>query len=151
MFRLLAAAQRAAETLLPELREAAREADEDPYLLQSVSLAELAEDAASNRLTLIDLRPSAEYQAGHLPGAWSYPFPALATADLEPLRGKKRVVAYCRGPWCVMAREGVSALNKRGVPAKQLRLGIVDWRAEGFELARDKPAEASESSERMSD
>lgn len=143
VFRLLAAAQHTAEALLPELREAAREADEDPYLLRSVSLRELAEDIARNRVTLVDLRPSEEYKAGHLPGARSYPFPALAEADLEGLPRKRRLVAYCRGPWCVMAREGVKALNKRGLPAKRLRAGIVEWRAEGLELT---PAESATTS-----
>ena len=147
VFRLLAAAHRAAETLLPELREAAREADDDPYLLRSVSLPKLAEDAARKRVTLIDLRPREEYRAGHLPRARSYPFPELAVADLKPLQGKKRLVAYCRGPWCVMAREGVKALNERGVPAKRLRLSIVDWRAEGFELVRDESTGTSASSQ----
>jgi DNA-binding transcriptional ArsR family regulator len=142
VFRLLAAAQRTAEAILPELREAAREADDDPYLLRNVSLRELAEDIASGRVTIVDLRPGEEYRAGHLPGARSYPFPALEGADLEPLRPIERLVAYCRGPWCLMAREGVHALNERGLPARRLRAGIVDWRAEGLELIRDEPASA---------
>jgi DNA-binding transcriptional ArsR family regulator len=135
VFRLLAAAQRTAEAVLPELREAIR-AEEDPYELRGVGLRELAEDVARDRVALVDLRPSDEYRAGHLPGAWSYPFPELAGANIEALRSRERLVAYCRGPWCVMAREGVRALNDRGVPAKRLRAGIVDWRAEGLELVR---------------
>ncbi len=133
---LLAAAQRAAEVLLPELREAAREADEDPHLLRSFQLGALAEDVAQGRVTLVDLRPGAEYLSGHLPGAQSYPFPELDTADLTPLKRKRNIVAYCRGPWCLMARQGVDALNQRGVAAKRLRAGIVEWRAEGLELER---------------
>lgn len=143
VFRVVSAAQRAAEILLPELREAAREADEDPYLLKSFPLEDLLDDSAPRRFTLIDLRPYAEYLAGHLPGARSYPVSELETADLKPLRGEKLPIAYCRGPWCHMAREGVNLLNARGIPAKRLRLGVVDWRAVGLELIRDEPPESS--------
>lgn len=136
VLKLLAAAQRAAETLLPELREAAREADADPHLLKPFQLQALAEDVAQGRVTLVDLRPGEEYLAGHLPGAQSYPYPELASTDLKSLRRKRRVVAYCRGPWCLMARQGVGVLNERGIPAKRLRAGIVEWCAEGLELEK---------------
>src|SRR5690606_6969408 len=132
--KLLAAAQHAAETLLPELREAAREADADPHLLKPFQLRAFAEDVAQGRVTLVDLRPGEEYLAGHLPGARSYPFPELESTDLKALKRRRHVVAYCRGPWCLMARQGVGALNARGVPAKRLRAGIVEWCAEGLEL-----------------
>lgn len=134
VLNLLAAVQRAAETLLPELREAAREADADPHLLPPLPLQALAEDVALGRVTLVDLRPGDEYLAGHLPGAQSYPFPELATTDLKALKRRQRVVAYCRGPWCLMARQGVGALNEHGVRAKRLRAGIVEWCAAGLEL-----------------
>lgn len=145
VLKLLAAAQRAAETLLPELREAAREADEDPYLLKSFQLRSLAEDVARGRVTLVDLRPGEEYLAGHLPGAQSYPFPELDTTDLKPLQRRRCVVAYCRGPWCQMARQGVGALNERDIPAKRLRAGIVEWCAEGLDLERSSSPETPES------
>lgn len=138
VLRLLAAANRAAEALLPGLREVIREADEDPHLLPRFELKEIAEDVAEGRVTLVDLRPREEYRAGHLPGAESWPFPMLGETDLNVLRQKSGVVAYRRGPWCVMARKGVKFLNERGVPAKRLPVGIVEWRAEGLELERDE-------------
>lgn len=136
VIQLLAAAHRAAETLLPELREAAREAEADPYLLLRDDFEMLTADVAGGRATLIDLRPAREYQAGHLPGAQSWPYDTLAEAKLEALKGKPGIVGYCRGPWCLKARLGVETLNNRGVPAKRLRAGVVEWQAAGFTLTR---------------
>lgn len=140
VLRLLAAAERAAEGLLPEMREAVREANADPYLLRGEQLHELARKVAGGKVLLIDLRPDDEFQAGHLPGAESYPFPRLETLDLKPLRDKSPIVAYCRGPWCRMARQGVNRLNERGIPAKRLRLGLVQWRAEGLDWIQPPPS-----------
>jgi len=137
VFALLAAAERAAEAVLPELREAARAAADDPFVLRNANLRELAEDVAHDRVTLVDLRPTEEYRAGHLPKARSHPFPGFSEADLEALRSRDRLVAYCRGRWCRRAREGVNALNDRGLPARRLPAGIVDWRAEGLELVTE--------------
>lgn len=137
VLRLLSSAQRAAEAVLPDLREVVREANEDPHLLPCFDLREIADDVAQGRVTLVDLRPENEYRAGHLPGARSVPFPTLDRADLSSLQRKRGVLAYCRGPWCVMAREGVKALNDRGVRAKRLAAGVVEWRVQGLELSRD--------------
>lgn len=91
MFRLLAVAQRFVEALLPELREAARGDGNDPCVLRGVSLRELAEDVTRDRVTLVDLRPSEEYRAGHLPEARSHPFQGLADADLKTLQPRERL------------------------------------------------------------
>lgn len=144
VFQLLASLQRAAEALLPELREAALGERDDPFLLRGASLAGLAEDVAGDRVALLDLRPGDEFAAGHIPGARSYPAAGLGEADLSPLRSRDRLVAYCRGPWCLMARRGVEVLNERGLPARRLRAGVVDWIAEGLPLIRGGPAAASD-------
>ena len=144
IFALLAAVQRAAEAVLPELREAARAEDDDPFVLRNTNLRELADDVAHDRVTLVDLRPTEEYRAGHLPQARSHPFPELSEADLEALRSRDRLVAYCRGRWCRRAREGVNALNDRGLPARRLPAGIVDWRAEGLGLVQESKDPALE-------
>lgn len=139
IFGLLAAAQRAAEAVLPELREAARADEDDPFVLRNTNLRELADDVARDRVALVDLRPREEYRAGHLPGARSHPHPDFNDDDLRSLRSHDRLVAYCRGRWCQTAREGVAALNDRGLPARRLLAGVVDWRAEGLELVREDP------------
>lgn len=137
VLQLLAAANRAAEILLPELREAAREAESDPYLLLENDFRTLAAEVAGGRSTLVDLRPTSEFEAGHLPGAQSWPYDTLAEAKLKPLKGKPIIIGYCRGPWCLKARLGVELLNQRGVPARRLRAGVVEWQAAGFDLTND--------------
>jgi DNA-binding transcriptional ArsR family regulator/rhodanese-related sulfurtransferase len=134
IIRLLAAAQRAAEMVLPELREAADRADEDSFLLHNLDFQEIATAATCGKLTLVDLRPNPEFRVGHLPGAISRPFGILAETDLSDLAGKNPVVGYCRGPWCPKARRGVELLNEKGIPTKRLRAGVVEWQAAGFPL-----------------
>lgn len=137
VIQLLSAAHRAAEALLPELREAARETEKDPFLLQNLDFETLSAEVARKRATLIDLRPAREFQAGHLPGAQSWPYDTLAKAKLDALKNLPGIIGYCRGPWCLKAKLGVETLNKRGIPAKRLRAGVVEWQAAGLSLIRD--------------
>ncbi len=137
---VLVAAHRAAEALLPEMQAVVREASEDPARLDAVDPRSLAEDAAAGRAVLLDLRPAEEHAAGHLPGARSLPAAEIDELPPEDLPRTGRVLAYCRGPWCVMAREGVARLRDRGVDARMLPLGVVEWQAAGLELERRVPA-----------
>lgn len=134
VLRLLVAARQAAEAVLPELREVLRQAKEDPHALAGISLAELEREARAGRVLLVDLRPEPEYAAGHLPTARSLPAARLDTVDLSELESSQQIVAYCRGPWCVMARQGVAQMNARGIAAKRLDAGVVEWRAAGLTL-----------------
>lgn len=142
VIQLLAAAHRAAEALIPELREAAREAQDDPFLLSHVDFESLAAQVARGEATLIDLRPALEFQSGHLPGAQSWPYDTLAGTKLKALKGLPGVIGYCRGPWCRKARLGVETLNQRGIPTKRLRAGVVEWQAAGLPLARETKSSA---------
>lgn len=137
VIQLLAAAHRTAEALLPELREAAREMQNDPFILPHVDFESLGAEVARGEATLIDLRPAREFQSGHLPGAHSWPYDTLAGTKLKALKGRPGVIVYCRGPWCLKAKLGVETLNQRGIPAKRLRAGIVEWQAAGLHLIRD--------------
>ena len=130
----LAAIQRAAETVLPEFREAIQQMDKDPFLATDIDLNEVAAEAAAGTLALVDLRPETEFLAGHLPKAISRPFTTLPDVDLNDLRDRQRVIAYCRGPWCKKAKEGVKLLNERGVPSQRLRGGVIEWQAAGLKL-----------------
>lgn len=137
VLKTLATVQQAAELVLPELREAVLDAKNDPFLESDTDFCRLFIEAEQERLTLIDLRPEAEYREGHLPHALSYPFNTLTSADLYPLMGlNRRILGYCRGPWCKRAIEGVRVLNERGVPARRLRAGVVEWQAAGLALER---------------
>ena len=72
-----------------------------------------------------------EFQAGHIPGARSIPITELS-ARLQEIPRERDVVAYCRGPYCVMAIEAVTRLRARGYRASRLEAGVPDWRARGF-------------------
>lgn len=87
----------------------------------------------SGEVTILDVRPVEEYEAGHIPGALSMPISDLKTrwADLPRDRD---VIAYCRGPYCVMAVDAVNLLRKKGFKAHRLEQGVADWRARGWRV-----------------
>ncbi|MFZ0529734.1 MAG: metalloregulator ArsR/SmtB family transcription factor [Propionicimonas sp.] len=92
-----------------------------------VSLAELqAAMAGDEQLTLIDVRPEREFVNGHVPGAVSIPLAEMAER-LAELPRDTPVVAYCRGPYCVMAAAAVHQLREAGFPAARLEVGWPDW------------------------
>src|SRR5688572_344518 len=93
----------------------------------------LFKEARSGRVTVLDVRPTEEYRAGHLPAAVSLPLKELEKRLAEIPRGRK-VVAYCRGPYCVMAGEAVAILRRRGFDAVRLEDGVHEWKAHGFEV-----------------
>jgi rhodanese-related sulfurtransferase len=82
---------------------------------------------------VIDVRPPEEYRAGHIPGALSIPLPELKRR-LAELPTNREIVAYCRGPYCVMAIEAVELLRKKGFDAHRIEHGVTDWRARGWRI-----------------
>jgi rhodanese-related sulfurtransferase len=82
---------------------------------------------------VLDVRPSAEYAAGHIAGARSTPIGELRR-HLKALPGAE-VVAYCRGPYCVYAEEAVRALNRKGFQARRLIDGYPEWKRAGLPIA----------------
>jgi rhodanese-related sulfurtransferase/DNA-binding transcriptional ArsR family regulator len=102
----------------------------DADALDSIGPEELAERIASGEVVVIDVRPAEEYAAGHISGARSIPLPELRDrlAELPPGR---EVVAYCRGPFCLLAPEAVGVLRAAGRPARRLELGVTEWRDTG--------------------
>lgn len=135
VIQLLSAAHRAATALLPDLQEAQAKLN-DGFVLQGNDFHKLTADVTNGRATLIDLRPAREFDAGHLPGAQSWPYDTLTKSQVAPLKKSPPVISYCRGPWCLKARLGVQALNRFGIPAKRLPLGVVEWQAAGFTLSQ---------------
>ncbi len=87
-------------------------------------------------VTVLDVRPIEEYQAGHIPGAMSIPLKELER-HLSEFPHDQEIVAYCRGPYCVLAMEAVEILRAKGYKAVRLEEGILDWRAMGFPIAVD--------------
>lgn len=95
--------------------------------LSSISFEELSEKLKSNSVTLLDVRPSEEYEHNHLPDALSVPITELEY-HLDSLPKDKEVVAYCRGPYCVYATEAVEFLTTKGYRATLLEAGINEWK-----------------------
>ena len=103
--------------------------------LEPVAPAELVERAKKGLVTVLDVRPAEEYAAGHLPGAINIPIDRLES-HLARLPKRKEIVAYCRGPYCLMSFEAVAALRKRGFKARRLENGFPEWRAAGLPVER---------------
>lgn len=98
----------------------------DRSRLEEVSQVELAERLAAGDVIVLDVRPSAEYVAGHIAGARSIPVDQLAEG-LKAIPRDVEVVAYCRGPYCVMADDAVRLLRRRGRRASRLADGFPEW------------------------
>ena len=104
--------------------------------LQPVTREELArrlEDG--DDLVVLDVRPAAEYAAGHVPGAVSIPVGELRRR-LAELPADREVVAYCRGPYCAFAHEAVGLLREEGLAARRLEDGLPEWQAAGLAVSR---------------
>jgi DNA-binding transcriptional ArsR family regulator len=101
---------------------------------EPVGFEELLARSKSGEVVVVDVRPAIEFNAGHLPGAISMPLEELSTriAEFDPRTG---VVAYCRGPYCVLAAKAVKELRAAGLQAQRLGGGPPDWRAAGLALA----------------
>ncbi len=114
----------------------------DEYLggrdgVQRLSAEELAQRLERGDVVVLDVRPEAEFRAGHIAGARSAPLPALEELAAR-LPKRRKVVAYCRGPYCVYADDAVRLLRARGVKAQRLDVGYPEWRRAGLpvEIAR---------------
>ena len=103
--------------------------------LDPVPAREALERLRKGLITVLDVRPAEEYAAGHLPGAINVPVERLEKY-LSKLPRRKEVVAYCRGPYCLMSFEAVEKLRRRGYKAKRLENGYPEWRAAGLPVER---------------
>lgn len=122
-----------AEGRLLELQAATRELVSRPDELAPMDSKRLLEQARRGEVIVIDVRPDAEFAAAHLPYARSIPLGELKERLGEIPPGKP-VVAYCRGPFCLMAKEAVEMLAKEGVRAVRLEDGVAEWRTRGLPL-----------------
>jgi rhodanese-related sulfurtransferase/biotin operon repressor len=104
--------------------------------MEPIPAAELLARAKKGLVTVLDVRPAEEYAAGHIPGAINVTVDKLETfLSRQPKR--KEVVAYCRGPYCLMSFEAVEKLRKRGLRARRLENGLPEWRAAGLPVVRE--------------
>ena len=102
--------------------------------LEPLTREQFLERLRQGTVTVLDVRPAEEYGAGHLPGAINLPLTEIEKrlATLDPDR---EFVAYCRGPYCVLAFEAVALLRSRGLNARRLEDGYPEWRAAGLPIA----------------
>ena len=138
---LLAALRRIAERSSAEVERVIRSYFDKRDSLEAVSRAELMERARAGAVTILDVRPEDEFALGHLPNALNIPLHELE-ARLGEIDPEHEVVAYCRGPYCVLSYEAVAHLRGRGFSARRLEDGLPEWRAAGLPIktgnARDQ-------------
>jgi rhodanese-related sulfurtransferase/DNA-binding CsgD family transcriptional regulator len=99
--------------------------------LQGIDRATMLQKAKSGEILMLDVRPQAEYDSVHLPHARSLPVDELLKRLAELPQGTP-VVAYCRGPFCLMAKDAVDLLRQHGYSAHHLTDGVAEWRAQGL-------------------
>lgn len=101
--------------------------------LEPIPREELLSRVREGLVTVIDVRPPEEYAAGHVPGAVNIPLDKLET-HLKDLDNNTEIVAYCRGPYCVLAFDAVAQLRKRGIKARRLEEGYPEWKRAGLPI-----------------
>ena len=101
--------------------------------LEAIRADELLERAKSAQVTVIDVRPPEEYIAGHLNGAINIPVAELESR-LAELPADQEIVAYCRGPHCMLSYDAVEKLRQRGYAARRLEDGYPEWKAAGLPI-----------------
>jgi rhodanese-related sulfurtransferase len=122
-----------AESRLAEIQQITRTFLDTRGALEPVDNHELVRRVRSGAVTIIDVRPHEEYIAAHIPGAISVPLADLPKR-LQELPKRREIVAYCRGPYCVMALDAVDLLRRRGFKARRLEQGVSEWRARGWRV-----------------
>lgn len=122
-----------AEQYYAEMRVITEDFLMDHQNLQAVSITDIQTRGADDSLTLVDVRPVEEYKAGHWPGAISIPLEALADRLME-LPVDHTIVAYCRGPYCLLSLHAVKTLQREGFHAVRLIEGVSDWRVRGLPI-----------------
>jgi len=124
-----------AEEHLVELQVALRGMMANPDRLISVGREELLAQARRGDVIVLDVRPQAEFDTAHLPHARSLPLAELAKR-LAELPRDREIVAYCRGPFCLMSDEAVKLLRARGYRARKTFDGVSEWQAAGLPVTR---------------
>jgi len=126
-----------AERELAEVEQIKRRFLEGKKGLEPVDRESLIKRVKEGKVIVLDVRPAEEFLAGHIPGAVSIPLEELEQ-KLSGLPKDQEIVAYCRGPYCVLAIRAVEILREKGFHAFRMEEGVQDWRARGFSVAIGK-------------
>jgi rhodanese-related sulfurtransferase/DNA-binding transcriptional ArsR family regulator len=135
VLRLLAGLRGVGESHVAEVDRLLRAYFSSRDALEAVPAKELMQRARKGLVTVLDVRPREEFAAGHLPGAINIPVDQLAKR-LGELPRRKEVVAYCRGPYCLMSYDAVDLLRRKGLKARRLADGMPEWRLAGLPVER---------------
>jgi rhodanese-related sulfurtransferase/DNA-binding transcriptional ArsR family regulator len=133
---LLAALRRIAERNVAEVERVIRIYFHNRDSLEPIGRQELLQRSRAGEVTIVDVRPEDEFALGHLPGAVNMPLRELEMrlAEFDP---RQEIVAYCRGPYCVLSYEAVAMLRARGFKARRLQDGLPEWRAAGLPVVTE--------------
>lgn len=131
VLNLLSALSDVGERNLAAVDRIRRDYFDDRDNMEPVSREELLRRTRDDLVTVLDVRPPDEFAVGHVPGAVNIPLGEIEArlAELDP---DHEIVAYCRGPWCVLSFEAVAALRARGFKIRRLEDGLPEWRAAGL-------------------
>lgn len=131
VLNLMASLRHIAEVQLADVERVVRGYFDDRDSLEAITRSELMERLKAGIVTVLDVRPQDEFALGHVPGAVNVPLSALE-AHLDALDPDREIIAYCRGPYCVLSYEAVSMLRARGFKVRRLEDGLPEWRAAGL-------------------
>jgi rhodanese-related sulfurtransferase/DNA-binding transcriptional ArsR family regulator len=135
VFRLLRTLEALGHSRLAEVQQVVQSYLDGKDELAPVTFKELQRLAREDEVTVVDVRPADEYEAGHIPGALSVPVPELKRR-LGELPKSREVIAYCRGRYCVYSLDAVTLLRRHGYQARRVSEGFPDWRASGLPMER---------------
>jgi rhodanese-related sulfurtransferase len=125
--------QSLAENRVAEIREVLKDFFEERNAMNAMSKEELWSHIQSDDVIVLDVRPKEEFSSGHIPGAISIPLSELRER-INEIPHNREVVAYCRGPYCVLSPEAIKILHDEGYDASRLEEGLPEWREAGYSV-----------------
>lgn len=131
VIKLLAALQEVAQHNVAEVTQLVNTYLTSKDSLEPLSVNDLVDRMRSGLVTVVDVRPKEEYAAGHLLGAINVPL-AEIEKNLSKLPRDREIIAYCRGPFCVLSFEAVARLRNEGLKARRLETGFPEWKVAGL-------------------
>lgn len=133
---LLAALRQFVEFQRESIHALVRSANEERDGVEPVSRSELRELLVQNAVTLLDVRPEEEFKLGHIPGAINIQVSDIEQR-LEEFAAETQIVAYCRGPYCLLSVDAVRILRENGLSVKHMQDGYPEWKAAGMAVSEN--------------
>jgi len=135
VLRLWQVIREVGEARFAEIEQVVRTYFKDRESMETVDADELQRMMRSGEVVVLDVRPAGEFAAGHIPTARSVPLSELEKR-LKELPKRRQIVAYCRGPYCVLSDDAVSLLQKRGFRVARLNIGLPEWKLLGLPVEK---------------